>query len=317
MLNRQLPVPDIFLTSDELNKLADFPKQKEFLNTIRDINQTHSPDVLERMPVSKKLNELLQLRFKIPENNTHCLLWFYSYSYRILPVRLKNSEKMETLGFLHNDSHSFNIVFSHISDSLQKSYFKIYNKLPSPNRIYELQSSNSYSDLSDKGEDVFFKMCLAAYSDLKEYDDLFSDKPDILLDSAILQSEEKALKILTELLPDRSENIEKKVEVFSQEPIRRAIDNNDWKEFENQQSSGISWEMVLKKFGSNMMLRIILRRQDYQALLTLFKQGVFKKEEDYRYVISSLTKIEEHNDIMESQEGNFNYLRDYLNNQMS
>ena len=43
---------------------------------------------------------------------------------------------------------------------------------------------------------------------------------------------------------------------------KRAVDDPKWKEIEK--SPRIEWDMVLNTFGTNMVIRILLRRQDYE-----------------------------------------------------
>jgi hypothetical protein len=51
---------------------------------------------------------------------------------------------------------------------------------------------------------------------------------------------------------------------------KRAIDDPKWKEIEK--SPRIEWDMVLNTFGTNMVIRILLRRQDYELLKKMIEE---------------------------------------------
>jgi hypothetical protein len=93
---------------------------------------------------------------------------------------------------------------------------------------------------------------------------------------------------------------------------RRAVDHPDWKRFESAQKSGFTWDMVLRTFGPNMVIRILLRRQDYDQLYSMIDAGMIRDQADLRFCLESMDKIKQHNDIHPDFEKNYHRLYQYL-----
>jgi 3-polyprenyl-4-hydroxybenzoate decarboxylase len=55
--------------------------------------------------------------------------------------------------------------------------------------------------------------------------------------------------------------------------------------------------MVLNTFGTNMVIRILLRRQDYELLRKMIEEKKIFSKDDLNYILESMQKIVEHGDL--------------------
>jgi len=117
--------------------------------------------------------------------------------------------------------------------------------------------------------------------------------------------------------PNRKELAKKenKADTAADQPVsenRRAIDSAEWKQFEESTKSGFSWDMVLRTMGPNMVVRIILRRQDYSELKLMLESGAISESFDWRYCLDSLDKIRRNGDIDQTKINEYSDLVLYL-----
>jgi 3-polyprenyl-4-hydroxybenzoate decarboxylase len=93
---------------------------------------------------------------------------------------------------------------------------------------------------------------------------------------------------------------------------KRAIDDPKWKEIEK--SPRIEWDMVLNTFGTNMVIRILLRRQDYELLRKMIEEKKIFSKDDLNYILESMQKIVEHGDLKPEKMDDYESLKKYIKN---
>ncbi len=93
------------------------------------------------------------------------------------------------------------------------------------------------------------------------------------------------------------------------------MDDPRWKNIEK--SPVIDWDMVFKTFGPNMVIRILLRRQDYKLLKQMIEEKKIHNKEDLEYILYGLNKILEHSDLNKDKQSDFELLKDYIQEKLN
>lgn len=99
---------------------------------------------------------------------------------------------------------------------------------------------------------------------------------------------------------------------INQTSSKRAVDAPQWQDFEKKHKDGLSWTMVLEKFGANMVIRILLRRKDYRQLLALMQGNFIASEAELKNCQLGLEKIKQNNDIQDDNAADYAELYEYL-----
>ena len=100
--------------------------------------------------------------------------------------------------------------------------------------------------------------------------------------------------------------------VVNQTSSKRAVDTPQWQDFEKKHKDGLSWTMVLEKFGANMVIRILLRRKDYRQLLAMMQGNFITSETELKNCQLGLEKIKQNNDIQDDNAADYSELYEYL-----
>lgn len=72
--------------------------------------------------------------------------------------------------------------------------------------------------------------------------------------------------------------------------------------------------MVLNTFGTNMVIRILLRRQDYELLRKMIEEKKIFSKDDLNYILESMQKIVEHGDLKPEKMDDYESLKKYIKN---
>jgi 3-polyprenyl-4-hydroxybenzoate decarboxylase len=72
--------------------------------------------------------------------------------------------------------------------------------------------------------------------------------------------------------------------------------------------------MVLNTFGTNMVIRILLRRQDYELLRKMIEEKKIFSKDDLNYILESMQKIVEHGDLKPEKIDDYESLKKYIKN---
>jgi len=72
--------------------------------------------------------------------------------------------------------------------------------------------------------------------------------------------------------------------------------------------------MVLNTFGTNMVIRILLRRQDYELLKKMIEEKKIFSKDDLNYILEFMQKIVEHGNLKSEKIDDYESLKKYIKN---
>ncbi|GIX41969.1 MAG: hypothetical protein KatS3mg129_1702 [Leptospiraceae bacterium] len=220
------------------------------------------------------------------------LLWVMAFSYVIIAVSF--IEKPQTFNDYHFiDSTYTNIVnikeyfYNKISLIYKEIYGKIFTEKNLQNilfidpMLYNFKNQNEY----------LLYQYARIFEILKEFLEKIDRDQDFMNQTEILKRKQYAIHKLKEkykLIISEKQNLkEKEQNNISEEKEkivqRRAVDDPRWKKIEK--SPHIDWDMVFRTFGPNMVIRILLRRQDYELLKKMIEEKKIYKSRGLKIYI--------------------------------
>lgn len=325
------PVPEDF----------DASASGKSMDTIKQLVMQHNSltyiGYVERLPNYRILQrELKQRGMSIA--NVAPLLWIMGHSYELLPIPMCPDEKsFEDVHFLYNSSSLIEAIMRKLARDVGQLYQKLNGVPASIPRIHSVSKNPAfYNEMSDDHKKLYMQCklltVLSDYRDMLQRDVGFMESTKVqerrqgaiqALERAgrrgeapVVAKAEKPREELHFTMSGMDEVAASTVHTVPpagvEEAPRRAIDQPEWKNFESAQKSGFTWEMVMRTFGPNMVIRILLRRHDYEHLLSMIEADFITDPAELRYCRQSMEKIQEHGDLPAEHEESYWRLYQYL-----
>lgn len=273
----------------------------------------------ERFPNIEYLRKTLnswEIAYK--EVDLKIILWILGFCYLLIPLSF--IEKPKTIfdyHFLDSNSITVRNAKNYFLNKIRNLYKEIHHNVFREELINSILSIDpNFYEFQSQNEFILY-LSAKNYFTILEYTTKFESNPNFFLKEEILKRKKLAI-----------ETLKKKIQTFLDEQTistlevkysqnRRATDDPRWKKFES--SPKIEWDTVIKTFGNNMVIRILLRRQDYSLLKKMIQENMINLlEEDLRYILQCMDKILEHKDLKKEKENEFEdlkiYIQDKINN---
>ncbi len=297
-------------------KILNPRDQEKVLETVREFNSYRFTNELDCFPTGAQICDALYKKYRLDPELTRAILYILSSGGRVHPLGGTNS----CVRYVRGEKTTFRFLHGKLADSLQKLCLSVYKRFIPLSEISQVLDSHFERGPSRLEK---FRENLELFKDMNALDLVMRDGPGWGVTEIARQRESETLKSLQShgYVPPRdgtamgpaprpvSDCPDKKM---SDPTRRRAVDSPEWQEFANDHQMGIPWETVIAKFGTEMMIRIILRRQDFLPLLRSIEVGIVNDRKDIEYIRDSLEKIAGHNDVDQSRAEDFKRLRLFL-----
>lgn len=268
------------------------------------------------------------------------VLWMLGQSYELLPVPISpETDRFDEVHFLYNSAALIDTILRTMAEEVGVLYQKLNGAAADFTRIYSISKNSAfYYEMTDDHRKLYVQCKILTV--ITDYREMFQ-RDGHMMDPAKVQERRNAAIAILERASSRgdsSPSVQKKKadeelhftmaglqEVLpetidpafsaagaSADNPRRAVDHPDWKQFETAQKSGFTWDMVMRTFGPNMVIRILLRRQDYEQLLSMIEAEFIKEESELRFCRESMDKINQHDDVAPDREESYWRLYQYL-----
>lgn len=287
-------------------------------------------DYEERLPDAATLKKDLRHRGLEGASSVDVLLWILGHTYEVLPIPL--TPEVTRFADLHFLANNKSVIESFSRSLLQDAgllYHQLHGESATMGAMRQVGGSIAYyRDMTNDHRRLY--MLCRALSVIQDYRDLFQRQPELMRQEMVRLRRHDALRVLETLLQRQSAAASaaqtaqgKEAGVAAPDAARsavqaappgiepasaaakppvRAVDLPEWREFEAGQSDGLDWGTVMRIFGGEMVVRILLRRHDYQQLLAMMEARFLSDPSDLRYCLRSMQKIVDHHDLAEEHE---------------
>lgn len=294
---------DLYLNHPLENKIQEIIQENNLLTYFSD---------QERFPNIEYLRKTLK-SWEIPykEFDLTIILWILGFCSLLIPLSF--IEKPKTIfdyHFLDSNSITVRNAKNYFLNKIKNLYNELYHKTFSEETLNSIMSINPvFYNFQNQNEFILY-LSAKNYFTIITYIAQFENNPNFFLEEEILKRKKIAI-----------ETLKKKIRISANEQTisnselgfpknRRATDDPRWKQIEN--SPKIEWETVFKTFGTNIVIRILLRRQDYSLLKEFIQTNMITSEEDLKYILQCMNKILDNKDLKKEKEEEFKNLKNYI-----
>ncbi|PKL33621.1 MAG: hypothetical protein CVV45_06875 [Spirochaetae bacterium HGW-Spirochaetae-10] len=318
----------------------------ESASTVKQLVQQHNSltyiDYIERLPDYRIMQRDLKQRGLSPAYVAP-VLWMLGQSYELLPVPISPEiDRFDDVHFMYNSGALIDSVLRTLAQDVGVLYQKLNGAAADFTRIHSISKNSAfYYEMTDDHRKLYVQCKILTV--VTDYREMFQ-RDGHMMDPAKVQERRNAAIAMLERASSRgdaSPSVQKKkveeelhftmsgfqevipesidpdvsatgVRASIEDNPRRAVDQPDWKQFEAAQKSGFTWDMVMRTFGPNMVIRILLRRQDYDQLLSMIEADFINDQAELRFCRESMDKIKQHDDVLSDREESYWRLFQYL-----
>ncbi len=250
----------------------------------------------------KKTLEALKLSFEI--DIVSMLLWVLASTFEIIAIFfVEKPEKFEDYHFIDSNYKNLISIKDYFYQKMSIYYKEIYSKILLEKNINNILSIDPVLyNFKNQNEYLIYQYA-KIYNMINEHINRIDKNPSFMSYLEIENRRKYAIYKLKEkyklLIHSKSQisiHEEKEVKKAIQKN-RRATDDPRWKTLES--TPNLNWDMVFKTLGTNMVIRILLRREDFSMIKQFIEEEKITNKEDLNYILYGLNKIEEHGNLNE------------------
>ncbi len=292
----QAPFPD---EKTPPNNFANSEIRTQILEFVRSANRYRQEDILDCLPTGGAVSKGMTRLHRVAQEDTEQQLTILTAGHRLLAL----GGQRRPVCYLHNDPGTFEFIRHKILERMQEGYYSVFRTRMPLDRIPEV-----FEDQFSRGNTSFheFSALFEIHNSLQTFEILFKENSPMFSPENQAREEKKAALAL-----EKQKTRHEPPPGSPPEARLRSVNSQEWKEY-TRRVAGISWATVLEKFGPNMMINIMLRRQDYGALERLVRESDLFGREDYTRILENLRKIETHGDIAPPRSLDFRRLKEFL-----
>lgn len=302
--------PSVSISVDEIGRLKE--RTDKLSQFVMDQNQVNYPDDLQRLPDEEVVSQRLRKQSFTGEE-CRAALWIESKALRVLPLRTSSAADMH-LVYASGNPSIVRMLAAKLSDQLSRRFAEVEQRTATLERIrhYYTESPWKLDGVGSGRAELsrfFYVTC-----DLLDYQALLEDLRHAGTQDFQQDRERRAWDTLLKIAsPADAPNGTAGTQSPFPTPVRRAVDLPEWQSYVRNKIGGVSWAQVINEFGSEMMIRIILRRGDYAALLgQLQKHPGLQAPETREYVRKCLAKVRANDGLGEADPTEFSALETWL-----
>jgi hypothetical protein len=167
------------------------------------------------------------------------------------------------LSLCRNKLYEFKKTYEYFYHKIEVFYREIYGKILEEKNLKNILFIDPILYNFKNQKEYLIYIYAKNYEILKEFLEKLDRDPNFM---SFAEISKRKLYVISKL-KEKYKFLYKKEEKIIP---KRAIDDPKWKEIEK--SPRIEWDMVLNTFGTNMVIRILLRRQDYELLRKIIEE---------------------------------------------
>lgn len=296
------------INEDILNSLLHHPLEIQIRKIIKENNHLTYFSDEDRFPNRISIEKTLK-SWEIPfdKDILPLLLWIMAYSYVIIPISFREKPNFDDYHFIDSDYNNLKSIKDYFYQKISLIYKELFGKIFQERNLQNILFIDPMLyNFKNQNEYLLYQYA-RIYEVLNEFLEKLDRDQNFMTQTEIIKRKQYAIHKLKEKflllnkIPSKDDKEEKqtKEKELQTIPKKRAVDDPRWKQIEN--SPRIDWDMVFRTFGPNMVIRILLRRQDYEILKKMLEEKKINEKKDLGYILECMNKIIEHNDLKQKK----------------
>lgn len=310
MRHLNIPLPELENQSFDpeiLDSLQNHPLELKLIQIIKENNRLTYFSDTDRFPNVESLEKTLQTwNISYERDFLNLILWVMSSSFVILPITFtEKPTKFSDYHFVETSYMNLKKTYEYFYHKIEVFYREIYGKIFEEKNLKNILFIDPILYNFKNQKEYLIYIYAKNYEILKEFLEKLDRDPNFM---SFAEISKRKLYVISKLKEKYTFLYKKEEKIIP----KRAIDDPKWKEIEK--SPRIEWDMVLNTFGTNMVIRILLRRQDYELLKKMIEEKKIFSKDDLNYILESMQKIVEHGDLKPEKMDDYESLKKYIKN---